>query len=144
MHKSLIIFNGNLKTRMTTIEVAFTYMPSGFYSGLCADSPCQLGLLTPLRSARGGNAPTTEPTPTSPNHLSHQANSHSLVLDKQPPKREASHCPANSCPAFRLTCGPSDLHTGPSITHWTHLSQEPAKGTIPLPMFLFAKSKSSF
>lgn len=69
MHKSLIIFNGNLKTRMTRIEVAFIYMPSGFYSGLCSDSPCQLGLLTPLRSARGGNAPTTEPTPTSPNHL---------------------------------------------------------------------------
>lgn len=120
--------------------MAFTYMPSGFYSGLCSDSPCQLGLLTPLRSTQRGNEPTKGPTPTLPTHLSHQANSLLLVLDKQPPKRKASRCPANSCPALRLTCELSNLHTGPSsFTHWAHLSQEAANGTIPLPVFLFAK-----
>lgn len=101
MHKSLIIFNGNLKTRMTRIEMAFTSMPSGSYSGLCSDSSCQLGLLTPLHSAQRRNEPTREPTPTSSIHLSHQTNSH--PRGRQPIVQQTPAQPSDSL-AGQATC----------------------------------------
>lgn len=126
MHKSLII-NGNLKTQMTGIEVAFTYVPSGFYSGLCSDSPYQMGLLTSLCSTQGGMTPSGSP--------------HPLLLPISPTRPTAFRwCWTNSHPRGRhpiaqqspaqpsdSPAGLSNLHADPSsITHRTELSQEVA------------------
>lgn len=126
--------------------MAFTYVPSGFYSGLCSDSPCQVGLLTPLRSTQGVE-------------MNQSGSPHPLLPPISPTRPTAFRwCWTNSHPRGRdpsaqqtpaqpsdLPAGLSNLHAGPSsISHWAELSQEVANGTIPLPVFLFAESKSSF
>lgn len=131
MYKSLIIFN-----RMTGIEMAFTYMPSGFYSGLRSDSPGQLGLLTPLCSTeRVGSQPA-----------SHLANSLSLELDKQSHPR-GTHPRAQKTPTqpSDSPAGLSCLHSGlTSIPPWTELSQKGAHGTTPLHWFCCQNLKAHF
>lgn len=44
--------------------MAFTYMPSGFYSGLCSDSPCQSSSLPKLNN----KLPYTGSEPTDISH----------------------------------------------------------------------------
>lgn len=95
----------NLKTLRTWVEIAFTGMPSSFYSGLCSDSPGQQGQLTLLCSAQGENRTHRR----AGIHLSPWANSISLALDTEMPKREASHCPDSSYPALRHACWPEQL-----------------------------------
>lgn len=102
MYECFIIFNMNLKTRTTGIEKAFPGMPSGFYSGMCSDSPCQQGRLPPLcTTQRGGGGNRTNGEAGT--HLSHWANSLSLALDTQ------SH-PRGRHPAARKT--PTQPQTG--------------------------------
>lgn len=72
----LIILPGNLKTQTPGTEMAFAHMPSGFYSGLCSDSPCQLRLLPQPRdqtafhwawiNSSSRMHPTAQNTPTHP------------------------------------------------------------------------------
>lgn len=148
MHRSLIIFNRNLKTQMTGIETAFTCVPSGFYSGLCSDSPCQLGLLTPLRRTQGGKNQSGSPHPP---------------LPPISPTRQTTFrwCSTNSHPRGRPPIAPptpvqpsdspadlSSQHADPrSTTPLAELSQQNgiwASGTVSLPVLLSAKPKSSF
>lgn len=79
MYECFIIFNTNLN-QTTGTEKAFPGMPSGFYSGMCSDSPYQQGRLPPLCTTRGGGNRTNGEAGT---HLSHWANSLSLALDTQ-------------------------------------------------------------
>lgn len=108
--------------------MAFTYMPSGFYSGLRSDSPCQLGLLPPCAAPRENRAHGEASTP-----LSSLANSLPLVLDQESHPRWR-HTPAQ---ASDPPAGLSNLHSGPgSTSNGAQPSQEEANGTTSRSVFV--------
>ena len=144
MYECLIIFNTNLKAQTTGIEKAFTCMPSGFYSGMCSDSPCQQGQLPPLCTTQGGTEPTGKLAPTSPTG---QTAFHWLWTHRASQEGGIPLPRKLLLPSPRLACWPEQLslHAGlGSRTQEAELSQKEADDTTPLHVFLFPNSKAHF
>lgn len=141
MYECFIIFNTNLN-QTTGTEKAFPGMPSGFYSGMCSDSPYQQGRLPPLCTTRGGvgTEPTGKLAPTSPTG---QTAFHWLWTHRATQEGGIS-LPGKLLPSPRLACWPEQpsLHAGlGSRTQEAELSQKETDGTTPLHAFLFPNSK---